>query len=506
MTSEMLQADYVIVGAGAVGMTFADTLLAESDTTIILIDRRHAPGGHWNDAYPFARLHSPSAGYGISSMPLGSNAIDETGLDAGMQERASAAEICAHFDQVLRQRLLPSGRVTFLPSSEFGADGTVTRLIGGPARRVRAGRRVVDATFADTRVPATHAPGFAVAPRARCVSPGQLPRLDRPAVGYVAVGGGKTAMDTVVWLLEQGADPDSITWIRPRDSWLLNRSRLQTDFRFFAPTSGGFAAEFEAARDAASIDDLFARLEAAGQLRRIDPAVTPTMYRCAIVSDGELALLRRVTRVVRLGHVRAIEPHRILLDGGTIPTSPDQLHIHCCADGIPRRPPQPMFQPGRIVPQYVRHCSPTFSAAFVAHVEATIDDDALKNVLCGPVTLPDEPLDWLRMMAQEARNAAEWRKVPELRQWLSACRLNPYATMLERAARTPTPEYAQIRQRFRDASGPALERLAQLLAGSQSGTADRAGTATIDFPCSIRATTTRTHRHEPAPAHAAIGR
>lgn len=146
MTSEMLQADYVIVGAGAVGMTFADTLLAESDTTIILIDRRHAPGGHWNDACPFARLHSPTAGYGISSMLLGSNAIDETGLDAGMQERASAAEICPHFDQVLRQRLLPSGRVTFLPSSDFGADGTVTRLIGGPARRVSAAPSSATAT------------------------------------------------------------------------------------------------------------------------------------------------------------------------------------------------------------------------------------------------------------------------------------------------------------------------------------------------------------------------
>ena len=473
MTHEILEADYVIVGAGAVGMTFADTLLAESDATIIMIDRRHAPGGHWNDAYPFVRLHSPSAAYGVGSVPLGQDRIDASGQDAGMQERAGAAEICAYFDRVMRQRLLPSGRVFFLPSSDYGPGGKVTCRFGGAPRTVQARRRVVDATFADTRIPATHAPAFAVAPGVQCVSPGELARHSRPATGHVVIGGGKTAMDTVVWLLEQGAAPDTITWIRPRDSWLLDRSRVQTDLRFFARTIGGFAAEFEAARDALSVDDLFARLEMAGQLRRIDPTVEPTMYRCAIVSGAELALMRQVTRVVRLGRVQAIEPHRILLDRGSVPTSPDQVHIHCCADGIPRRPPQPMFQPGRIVPQYVRHCSPTFSAALVAHVETRFDDDASKNALCAPVTLPDEPLDWLRMLVQEARNAAEWRKHPDIRQWLAACRLNAYAALMERGAREPMQEHKEILRRFRDACAPALERLAQLLAHAEGAAAQR---------------------------------
>lgn len=500
MNQEVLAADYLIVGAGAVGMTFADTLLTESDATIIMIDRRHAPGGHWNDAYPFVRLHSPSATYGVNSTPLGPDALDASGLDAGMQERANAAEICAYFDRLMRQRLLPSGRVMFLPSSEYCADGTVTCRFGGPPRRAKARRRVVDATFADTRVPATHGPGFAVAPGVQCVSPGELARCKRPAAGHVVVGGGKTAMDTVVWLLEQGAAPDTITWIRPRDSWLLNRSRVQTDLRFFEQTIGGFAAEFEAARDARSIDDLFVRLEAAGQLRRIDPAVTPTMYRCAIIGDGELGLLRRVTRVVRLGRVRAIESHRILLDEGSIATSPDHVHIHCCADGIPRKPPQPMFQPGGIIPQYVRHCSPTFSAAFIAHLEATIDDDAVKNAMCGPVTLPDEPLDWLRMTVQEARNAAEWRKHPELRRWLRTSRLNAYAKLIEHPSREPTPERAQIHRRLRDAFAPAMERLGQLLAASPGGLPDQVEAPAKHSPCSIREATGSDGRHDPAAA------
>ena len=45
-----IEADYVIVGAGCAAMSFADTLLSDTDATIAIVDRRHAPGGHWNDA------------------------------------------------------------------------------------------------------------------------------------------------------------------------------------------------------------------------------------------------------------------------------------------------------------------------------------------------------------------------------------------------------------------------------------------------------------------------
>jgi hypothetical protein len=219
------------------------------------------------------------------------------------------------------------------------------------------------------------------------------------------------------------------------------------------------------------VDDLFHRLEAAGQLRRIDTSVAPTMYRCAIVSDAELAVLRDVKRVVRLGRVRAVEARRIVLDRGEIPTSREHIHVHCCADGIPRRTPRPMFEPGRILPQYLRRCAPSFSSALLAHIELTLDDDAQKNALCTPVTLPNEPLDWLRMQVQEARNAATWKRVPELRQWLSASRLNPYSAMIERAARDPTPPRAEILKRLREAAGPGLERMVQLLdeAGRAAG-------------------------------------
>ena len=53
--------DYLVVGSGAVGLAFADTLLAETDAYITIVDRHGKPGGHWNDAYSFVALHQPSA-------------------------------------------------------------------------------------------------------------------------------------------------------------------------------------------------------------------------------------------------------------------------------------------------------------------------------------------------------------------------------------------------------------------------------------------------------------
>jgi cation diffusion facilitator CzcD-associated flavoprotein CzcO len=69
-----IETDYLVIGAGASGMAFTDALIADADVDVVMVDRRHSPGGHWNDAYPFVRLHQPSATYGVNSRPLGTSA------------------------------------------------------------------------------------------------------------------------------------------------------------------------------------------------------------------------------------------------------------------------------------------------------------------------------------------------------------------------------------------------------------------------------------------------
>jgi cation diffusion facilitator CzcD-associated flavoprotein CzcO len=74
-----IEIDYLVIGAGSVGLGFTDTLLVENDTHITTINWQGKPGGHRNDAYPFVALHQPSAFYGVNSMPLGTNRKDTFG-------------------------------------------------------------------------------------------------------------------------------------------------------------------------------------------------------------------------------------------------------------------------------------------------------------------------------------------------------------------------------------------------------------------------------------------
>ncbi len=231
MNGGSIDVDYLVIGAGAAGMAFTDALIAESDATVLLVDHRHGPGGHWNDAYPFVQLHQPSAFYGVNSRDLGEDRIDQTGSNAGFYERATAAEVCHYFQAVLTDHLLPSGQVEFLPMThcvhdEPGAVRVVSRLTG-TERSVGVRRKVVDARYLESAIPATHSPAFEVDDGVSCVAVNELVRCDDPPGGFVVIGAGKTGMDACSWLLENGVDPDQIAWVRPRDAWVIDRGSWQ---------------------------------------------------------------------------------------------------------------------------------------------------------------------------------------------------------------------------------------------------------------------------------------
>src|SRR5436189_885965 len=183
MQPREIETDYLVVGAGATGMAFVASLVAESDADVVIIDRRHRPGGHWLDAYPFVRLHQPSAVYGVSSRPLGHDQIDESGSNAGFYERANANEICDYFGRVLDEQFLPSGRVRFLGLNDYrGEDGDghhAMSLLTGERTTIRA-RKLVDATYIESEIPSRHTPSYSVAAGVRLVAPNQLVDLDAP--------------------------------------------------------------------------------------------------------------------------------------------------------------------------------------------------------------------------------------------------------------------------------------------------------------------------------------
>jgi hypothetical protein len=423
----LIDTDYLIIGAGAAGLAFADALIAASDADVVMVDRRHGPGGHWNDAYPFVRLHQPSAFYGVNSRILGSDSIDVTGPNAGLYQRATAAEICDYYQRVLEEPLLASGQVRFFGMSDCqngGPDGSrFVNCLTGDETAVRVRRRVVDARYLETSIPATHTPSFDAEPGVRLIPVNDLVRMTAPASGYTVIGSGKTAMDACIWLLDNDVPPEVIRWIRPRDAWLLDRA-YQQPLDLVTWLIEGVSLYLEAAAEAEDASDLFGRLEACGQLVRLDPAVKPTMYRYATVSQPELARLRSIENVVRLGRVLHLGPDRISLEEGSVPTDSGQVHVDCSASGLRLTPGRPIFESGQITLQQIRAGQPAFSAALVGYLEAARHDDAEKNLLCPPNPYPDAAADWIPSTCIAQRAQARWLADADLSAWMEGARLN----------------------------------------------------------------------------------
>ena len=156
-----VEADYFVVGAGALGMAFADALTDHADVRVALVDRRHGVGGHWLEAYP---LRPPAPGLRLLRGridPARRWQLQQSGPEVGLQERATQAEILAYYLRMLDRMVESGGRVP-----------PQLRVRRRPPRRLadlrRASRgaercRVVDARYLSPSIPAEKPPPFAVA-------------------------------------------------------------------------------------------------------------------------------------------------------------------------------------------------------------------------------------------------------------------------------------------------------------------------------------------------------
>lgn len=459
MPNGSLQTDYLVVGAGAMGMAFTDALIDHADVHVTLVDRRHAAGGHWQDAYPFVQLHQASVFYGVASTVLGSGAVQHGPPEMGLQERARRSEIQAYYDEILHRRFIASGRVTFLGGSEYHCDGSshfVTSAVSGETATVDVRRRVVDATYLSPTIPATTPPPFGVADNVDVVAVNELARLTDAPSRYVIVGSGKTATDGIVWLLANGVSPDRIVWVRPRDPWMLDRARVQPD----PAVALGLAADTMAsAVDADSLDDLFLRLEAAGVMLRIDANLVPTMAKTPTLGAWELDLLRTIDDVVRLGHIQHVTRREIVLDHGSVPLARGSLIVHCAASGLQYPPMVPLWGPDKIRLQTIRAGFPCFAAALAGYVEATRDDDRERNRLCPPNTLPDSLADWALMQFRGAVAARTFGAESDIAAWANGCALNPARIQ---PSQRDDPAVKAAAARLAEVAEQGLARLAEL--------------------------------------------
>jgi len=335
MRTTRLDTDYLILGAGAMGLAFADVILSEHPTSrIVVVDRRDSPGGHWND------------------------------------------------------------------------------------NRGHRNRRIVDGTFMTVEVPFVRPPPYPVDPDVSLVPPNGLPQIKRPWERYVVIGAGKTGIDAILFLLDEGVSPDRVQWVVSNDSWLWDRATIQPGVVLKTLT-----AQVKSIIDATDIDDVFLALERQGSICRVDTSVLPSKWRCATVNRRELAALREVENVVRLGRVERVGAGEIQLEAGTVDAVEDSLFIDCSANGLARFDPQPLFSEGHVTLQSVFMCQQTFSAALIAHLELSDVSDETRNQVCTAAPHPELKQDLPSCLLTSLQNMINTNRHMPL--WLRRSRLNP---------------------------------------------------------------------------------
>lgn len=460
-----LETDYLIIGAGASGLAFADEMLTRSDAHMVLVDRRHVPGGHWNDAYSFVRLHQPSVFYGVGSRELAEPCFDREGPNAGYLSLATGAQVTGYFHALMEERLLASGRVTWLPGHEMTETGEVRNLLSGEVRPIEVRRKTVNAAYLTNSIPKTHSRNFQLAAGVVCVPPNDLPDLATAYQNFTVLGGGKTGMDTCLWLLCHGVSPDRICWVIPRDTWLWNRAYTQPHDSYFETVFGGFLNRQRAIAEATSPQDLALKFEKIGMWLRLDPDVEPTAYRGATMSEREVDMLRQIRNTVRLGRVQKITRDTMHLQKGAVAVARDTLFVDCTATALHsgKAPPMPVFQGNRITLQMIRFPQIPFSAALTAYLETLFDSDAEKNRFTEPILLDDTLEGFVRSMAPDFTNRLNASTHPQVRAWVNESRLDGFARIAANVDRTDPVKMAILRD-MREANFAAAANLPKLLA------------------------------------------
>ena len=459
----MIRTDYLVKGCGASSMGFVDTLLQETDATVTIVDRRAAPGGHWNDAYPFVRLHQPAPFYGLASTPLGDGWVDTDGANAGLLSLPSGLEVADHYQRAMTQRFLPTGRVRYFPMSEWVDGGEIVSLLSGRRERVEVARKFVDGTRLENVIPLTHRRSFEVEGGVACVPPNALPREAPGRASFVVVGGGKTGLDCVSWLLDQGAEPRSIAWVLSRDAWWSNRRAHQTGAALRTNALEIMCRQSQALAAAGSVEALADGMEEAGAWLRLDRSRRPAMFHAATVTEAELARARGIGAVVREGKVVRLSPGRMVLQGGHVAMPAGALYVDCTASALPRGGigRDSVFGDGRIDLHYLRFPMLCFSVALTAAIEARVDDEDRRRAMTRVVPNIDTVEDWIDRFVLNAANLAAWKAESRVADWIANCRLDAGSIMLRSIPGDDTRACA-LRDKIVSLAGPVLQNLKRL--------------------------------------------
>ena len=434
----VLKIDYLIIGAGISGLSFADTLLQEREVKIAIVDRYPRPGGAWNSTYGHAKLAQDPTQFGLPSFTIAQHLAAQQ-LSAN-RNAISQIDILDYFVALMKDHVLKTGRVHYFPSSEHLGNGLVRNKETGNTTRFQVSQKIVDTGRAADWTKTESVPCLRFDKNIRVIGPHVLatlpPALVKSHSSICILGAGGAATDSALYLLSLGVSPDSIAWVKPRETWFLD------------PAMSGPLIALDLARlvrQASTDQQLLAQLEASRHLSRICSDETPEMYHADVRAEPEIAPLRTITRVIRKGHVHRISEIGLMLDRGVEPMPPRTLYVDCTAGPVLRRKPPRIFSENKIILQACCLADPGFSARITAAIEVMEHATETKNALCVPISRPDTPLDLLESLLTSLSNLERWRSHLSLRHWLSIHQLD--STLIPMSVlRTTSHSLAQIVQ------------------------------------------------------------
>lgn len=454
---QLITADYVVVGTGLSGLSFADTIISGSDATVAMIDFNAAPGGYWQTSHDYMRLDTPNLMAGLNGVALARDRGRK--IQKRVQPTLTTRDMQAYFQRAMTEHLLESDRVQYFSDCYHLGSG-IAQAVGWNTRvHFKANRKIVDATQCWHRTALSHIPCFQAARDVMVATPRDFSALwslgPHMYEKYCVIGAGSTGVETVSHLLELGVTADEICWVKPRDAWYWNADQL-------APSDWLEVLEIIADTDALSQIGL--ALERSGHILRVDPDVTPMKFHGALKSPEQLNAVRHIHHVVRKGHVHHLTAKGMFLEQGAEPMPKRTLYIDCTASRVATRSQAPVFDHDTINLQMLQMASAGFSAAMIAAIEMLAIPEDEKATLCQPLSHPDYPTDIAVLLKQCFENQKLWLAQPALRVWLSKNQIGITSALLSALTRpsdvqiSAEASYRRILPRALKALGAQIER------------------------------------------------
>jgi hypothetical protein len=229
--------------------------------------------------------------------------------------------------------------------------------------------------------------------------------------------------------MNMGVEATSISWVRPRETWLVNRASTQPGAKFAINSIGWQLEQMRIGATASSGDEIFLHLEKHGHMFRLDQSSLPSKFHYPTISQGEVDLLRQIEHVIKIGRIGLIKPGVLHGVDGDAEVPVDSLYIDCTATAAKRAAVSPIWEGDRITPAILQVPLVSLSASIAGFIEATFDTNEEKNALAMPIQMTDTPGDYPQAMLGNVMNRMLWSKNSAIMNFLNSARLDPAQRM-----------------------------------------------------------------------------